>query len=148
MEKLLCLSGINKDEEYFLDTEISIGRSAQNGICVADKKASRKHCIVLKRGDRVYLKDLDSTNGTRLNEDYIDGEIEFKINDYLKIGQASFKLIDDELTQNFQRTSSKRIETTVFHPLRYAESETTTMRKVRARKNNRPCYVSFMDIQS
>lgn len=47
---------------------IVIGRSAmQSDYTVANTNISRKHAKVLKRGDKMYIVDLDSANGTFVN---------------------------------------------------------------------------------
>jgi len=147
MEKLLCLSGINKNEEFFLDDQLSIGRSAQNDICIADKKSSRKHCVIEKRGDHIYLIDLDSTNGTQLNENYISGEIEIHIDSFIKIGRATFKLFDESTTRVFADTNPIKKLKSEYHNVRYIETETTMMRKLKARQSNKSSYVSFLKIE-
>ena len=45
---------------------ITIGRSARNDVCVPDPFASRVHAEVRREGDRYYLQDLGSANGTFL----------------------------------------------------------------------------------
>ncbi len=47
--------------------EISVGRSAENQISVDLTALSRKHCVVFRQARSVYVRDLDSTNGTFVN---------------------------------------------------------------------------------
>ena len=47
-----------------------IGREQPADIVVEDAAASRRHAQIYKKGERWYLKDLDSTNGT-----YLDGPL-------------------------------------------------------------------------
>ena len=46
---------------------LTIGRSPDNGLVLADDRASRHHARLQSRGGLLVLTDLDSTNGTRLN---------------------------------------------------------------------------------
>lgn len=47
--------------------EISVGRSVDNEISLDLVALSRKHCMVFRQGKNVYVRDLDSTNGTFVN---------------------------------------------------------------------------------
>ncbi len=72
MPKLICISGMNKDEEYQLHNgDNTIGRSDSNDICVLDKKSSRAHCKLVLEGKSMTLIDLGSTNGVRVNNTFI-----------------------------------------------------------------------------
>lgn len=51
------------------DGEIVIGRDRGCGIALTDRELSKRHCAVALRGDRVFVTDLGSTNGS-----YIDGD--------------------------------------------------------------------------
>jgi predicted component of type VI protein secretion system len=46
---------------------VTIGRAPDNGIVVADASVSGHHAQLELAGDTYRLKDLDSTNGTRVN---------------------------------------------------------------------------------
>lgn len=46
-----------------------IGRTHDCHIVLSDKTVSRRHAIITVEGDQIWLRDLDSTNGT-----YIEGE--------------------------------------------------------------------------
>lgn len=96
MAKLVCLSGVNKGQEFPVndDGETTMGRSDGNDICVFDKKSSRRHCKLEKRGDSMILRDLGSTNGIRLNNAFVDGSAPLKPGDHIKIGQTVFLVSD------------------------------------------------------
>ncbi len=51
--------------------EISIGRSIENEIALDLVALSRKHCVVFRQGKHVYVRDLESTNGTFVNGERI-----------------------------------------------------------------------------
>jgi pSer/pThr/pTyr-binding forkhead associated (FHA) protein len=48
--------------------EVKIGRAPDNGLALGDTRASRYHARVLSQGDAFLLEDLESTNGTRVND--------------------------------------------------------------------------------
>ena len=69
-----------------------IGRDPQCNLRPASPLISKRHCAILQRDDKVYVRDFDSTNGTFVNELPLKGEIEVKNKDYLKVGPISFQV--------------------------------------------------------
>ena len=67
MIKLLVKFGDESREVEIKETEISIGRSTDNVLPLADKKSSRKHARIEKVGDEYRIHDLGSGNGTKVN---------------------------------------------------------------------------------
>ncbi len=47
--------------------EVSIGRDQSNQIYLADVSLSRRHCVLVRKGADVRVRDLGSRNGTRVN---------------------------------------------------------------------------------
>ncbi len=130
MLKLICISGDNKGEEYDLVSTLSVGRSDKNDIPIRDKKASRMHCRIEKRAKDFFLVDLDSTNGVRLNDVYVSGEAMLDIGDYIKIGQLTFRLMDEELTKIGGEVPPQRLPSkSKKQKIEFHETETTAVRK-------------------
>ena len=46
---------------------VTIGRLAECEIALADQNVSRRHAELRREGDAVYVVDLGSTNGTKVN---------------------------------------------------------------------------------
>src|SRR4051794_20872490 len=46
---------------------ITVGRHSTNVIVLPDGMASRYHCIIEKTGNGLQIRDLDSSNGTKVN---------------------------------------------------------------------------------
>lgn len=46
---------------------VTIGRGSENLFCVADPSVSTHHCVIEREDERYTLRDVGSTNGTRLN---------------------------------------------------------------------------------
>ena len=58
--------------EYEVDRDfMSIGRKHENDIQLNDLTVSGRHALISKVGDHVYIEDLNSTNGTLVNGNYV-----------------------------------------------------------------------------
>jgi len=70
MARLTIEAGLQQGTqvEFGEGDEIKIGRSSDNGLPIDDTRVSRYHARVVAQGDAYLLEDLDSTNGTRVNE--------------------------------------------------------------------------------
>jgi transcriptional regulator with GAF, ATPase, and Fis domain len=64
---LLVLTGIRKGTSIKLDDRISIGKADTNDLTLPDDTVSRTHCEIIRSGDSVRVRDLGSTNGTRVD---------------------------------------------------------------------------------
>lgn len=90
-------SGVEEGELYplFENREITIGRSPTNNIFIRDKNVSRIHCQIVVTAEGVTLTDLQSTNGTFVNEQRA-GEILLKPGDEVRIGTTLLQLEESE----------------------------------------------------
>ena len=66
--------------------ETVIGRSRTATIVVDSRIASRCHACVKQRDGELYIVDLGSTNGTRVNGAMIRGELRLEPGDSIEIG--------------------------------------------------------------
>jgi len=80
-------TGSEEGELYplFDNREITIGRSPTNNIFVRDKNVSRIHCQIVVSNGSATLTDLQSTNGTFVNNERIT-ECVLKVNDLIRVG--------------------------------------------------------------
>lgn len=67
-----------------------IGRDPQCHLRPNNPIISKRHCAVLVRADKAYVRDLDSTNGTFVNDERVTGERELHNDDLLKVGPLVF----------------------------------------------------------
>ena len=68
-----------------------IGRDPQCNLRPASAVISKRHCAVLVKEGKVFVRDFDSTNGTFVNDVPVKGESPLKNEDVLKIGPLEFK---------------------------------------------------------
>lgn len=69
-----------------------IGRDAACDLQIPTPSVSRHHCEVVIDGDKVVVRDLDSSNGVFLNESRVKGEIHTKAGDRLAVGPIIFTI--------------------------------------------------------
>lgn len=94
---LTVLEGENFGEEYECrDRETTIGRSSGNDIVIKDEGISRRHCMIEPATSAYVLKDLNSTNGTFLNNKRISSSVALRHGDKIKIGKAVLQFIISE----------------------------------------------------
>jgi diguanylate cyclase (GGDEF)-like protein len=94
---LVQIHGPELGKKYPLTTEsLTIGRDEGNGIVVDLDNVSRKHARVTERGDKFFVEDLKSTNGTYLNDEEIREERPLRSGDLLKVGGSIFKFLHGE----------------------------------------------------
>ncbi len=69
-----------------------IGRDPGCQLRPASILISKRHCALLRRDEKVFVRDFGSTNGTFVNDRQIKGEIELLDGDKLRVGPLTFKV--------------------------------------------------------
>lgn len=69
----------------------SLGRSSNAEVSFSDSYASGIHARVYPRGDRFFVEDMNSTNGTLLNGAPVIGETELADGSRIRIGDTTFR---------------------------------------------------------
>ena len=69
----------------------TIGRVEDNAFQISEQSISSHHCEVLLRGTDVVIKDLNSTNGTFINDEKITESV-LKPGQTLRLGQVELRL--------------------------------------------------------
>ena len=72
---------------------ITIGRKPDNTLILSDEFVSGNHAKILIIDDECYIEDLNSTNGTYVNNGRIKGKVLLEPSDEVKIGTVLFKLL-------------------------------------------------------
>jgi len=71
---------------------IVVGRSPESDLCIPHPSVSRKHCELWRELDRYRVRDLQSTNRTRVNDSIVD-ETDLSDGDHITIGETILKFI-------------------------------------------------------
>ena len=88
----LTISGVTHE---LVDEAITIGRGPDNSIVVNDPSISTHHAQLLLEGGTYRLKDLDSTNGTRVNGKPVT-EAVLRFDDRIRFGAAEARYESSE----------------------------------------------------
>ncbi len=75
---------------YDLDGDIVLGRGEHAEIRLEDPFASSRHARVYDQGNIVVIEDLESTNGTYLNEELLQTPRPLHPGDRVRIGDSEF----------------------------------------------------------
>lgn len=92
MAKLVILTQGMTGRAHELNVDrTTIGRVEDNTFQIADASVSSHHCEVLLRGSEVLIRDLNSTNGTFVNDAQITESV-LKPGQKLRLGQIELRL--------------------------------------------------------
>jgi len=94
--QLISIAGPQKGVTLELtDTEITIGRDSDNVLAINDRAISRHHCLIKREEGDYKLYDLESHNGTFINEVPAKEHV-LRHGDRLQVGNSLFLFVHDE----------------------------------------------------
>jgi pSer/pThr/pTyr-binding forkhead associated (FHA) protein len=73
-------------------SQFLIGRDPECQLRPASPLVSKRHCAILIRNGKAYLRDFDSTNGTIVNGQPLKGEIELQDGMEFSVGPLGFRV--------------------------------------------------------
>jgi hypothetical protein len=99
MACLLVLDGPLKGQRVSLDQPVTrVGRKEGNDWVLQDGSVSGTHCEIEKTDAGFMIRDLGSTNGTKVNSELIKEKNIFR-NDILLIGEVPVMIEGDDISQ-------------------------------------------------
>jgi len=94
MAKLVILNQDMTGRAHELTAErTTVGRIDENTFQIPDPSVSSRHCEILLRGGEILIRDLNSTNGSYINDEKITEKV-LKPGQKLRLGQVELKLED------------------------------------------------------
>ncbi len=91
---LLEIYGFNMGKRYDIDGEnIMIGRSPACNIVLEDEGVSRQHLKIMNKNKQFFIVDLQSTNGTFVNNKRVLKSEKLENGDKIRLGRTIFKFI-------------------------------------------------------
>ncbi len=85
---------------------LSIGREGDNDFQIQDPKVSRYHCQIEREGRQIVLRDLDSSNGTYVNEERVSRCI-LKGGEKVRVGSTTLifeREVDEDMRHAWAQT--------------------------------------------
>lgn len=93
--QLTALTAALGDLTLTIEDSLSVGRGSDNDVVLGSKEVSRNHALLSVLNDKLYIKDLDSSNGTFINDERVESNKStlIKADDTLGFASFSFKAI-------------------------------------------------------
>lgn len=120
MSKIRIRNGPYTNREVTLaEAAVTIGRDAEAGLPILDRSASRFHAEVVPVGGMYFVRDLDSKNGTFINDDKLEDEELLREGDVIKIGttelvfESGVALTDSDSGQQVAYDDELRLTNTI-----------------------------------
>jgi signal transduction histidine kinase len=86
MSKLFIMNGPNKGKEYrFSGNTAYVGRLPDNDIQIKEKTISRRHLRIQRKGEKLFIRDLNSKNGTFVNGKILSPGIDLEVKEGVPI---------------------------------------------------------------
>ncbi|MBW2000570.1 MAG: FHA domain-containing protein [Deltaproteobacteria bacterium] len=86
MTRIYILNGPDQGKGFDFDKEtIYVGRSSDNDIQILDRTVSSKHLRIRREGEKYFLTDLNSQNGTFFNGNFLSPGIEMEVKERVPI---------------------------------------------------------------
>jgi DNA-binding winged helix-turn-helix (wHTH) protein len=86
---ILVLEGPFQGQHWAMTTdEIVLGRDDEADITLPERAVSRRHVRIYKEGDTYYITDLESRNGTWVNDQKLEGVHALKDGDVIHMARA------------------------------------------------------------
>lgn len=93
MHALIVQTGKHKGKKITLpEREVTIGRDENCFIRMTSVEVSREHCALIPTDRGLLVRDLNSQNGTVVNNVRIEGETLIQPGDFLQVGPIQFQL--------------------------------------------------------
>lgn len=86
----------NVREYYSLEDSLTLGRSNANDIIIKDMFVSNRHLKIEEENNEYYLEDLESSNGTYINDVLVEGVVKLRNGDRVKVGDLEFIFMNRE----------------------------------------------------
>jgi len=95
--------------EYQVERDfMSIGRKHENDIQLNDLTVSGRHALISKVGENIYIEDLNSTNGTLVNGNYVS-KLALKHGNVVQVGHHLFTFFNND-KESYEPTMFIRAE--------------------------------------
>jgi pSer/pThr/pTyr-binding forkhead associated (FHA) protein len=92
-QRLPVLVNLETNDRFPLNGPVNtIGRAPDNTVVLTDEWCSANHARIYFHEGRWLLEDLQSSNGTSVNERMLDGPQQLSPNDLIKVGHTTLRI--------------------------------------------------------
>ncbi|HHU14153.1 MAG: FHA domain-containing protein [Kiritimatiellae bacterium] len=134
MACLTVLDGSLKGQRFTLTLPLTrIGRREGNDWVVQDGSISGTHCEIEKSDDGFLIRDLGSTNGTKVNNVTIK-EKALSRNDIILLGEVPMMIEGDDVPQSEKESAAVPRTTIIIQPKRTLETPKEFGKKTNSNK--------------
>lgn len=91
--KIQAISGDLTGQEISIERDMLVGRHQQADIVLQQSDISRKHAAFLWKDQALWLQDLNSSNGTFINDVRLEGESLLKEGDIIQFASVKFSVL-------------------------------------------------------
>lgn len=111
MAKLVLLQGGDTRTYELTGDEAVLGRHPECAVQLESNMVSRRHARVFKKGERFYIEDLGSGNGTVVNGERIEGALPLSHEDRIKLGPIQFRFEEAVASMPTPVTRPEKVDT-------------------------------------
>src|SRR4249920_1625009 len=112
--RLKILQGSNDGKEIKIPTpKCVIGREKGVDLQINNDAISRKHCVIVTTENEVVVRDLNSRNGTFVNEERVASEAVLLHGDTLRVGTKQFEMLIEQSASKAKRSKIADIKEAV-----------------------------------
>lgn len=99
---------MNRGDEFAVtEGTNTIGRGRECNIVLFDKKCSRIHCQLVKKGSYYAIEDMNSRNGTHVNGKPLPKRSPLKPGDHLHVGKSTLILSEKPIGGALQQAATE-----------------------------------------
>jgi pSer/pThr/pTyr-binding forkhead associated (FHA) protein len=136
MAFLKIVSGTRAGEQISLTQPVlRIGRREGNDLVISDPSISGSHCEIEKSATGYTLRDLGSTNGTRVNGETVTVSGLFR-NDVIHVGDVSVIIDGDDISQTRGGDTQKISRTSIVIPAHHQATAAKAPTDLFTKKSN------------
>jgi pSer/pThr/pTyr-binding forkhead associated (FHA) protein len=90
--KLVVTSESGPAAEFEISTPATLGRGKEVDLTFPHSQISREHCQITEESGNLFIRDLGSLNGTRVNDQPISEPTQITPGDTVSLGKLTFRI--------------------------------------------------------
>ncbi|NCI78231.1 FHA domain-containing protein [Acinetobacter kanungonis] len=129
--KIQAITGEYAGQEISIDRDMLVGRHQEADVLLQSAEVSRKHAALLLKEQALWVQDLNSSNGTFVNDLRIETESPLQEGDIVQFASFKFSVLAPA-----QSADAAEAETVVEQPAEAVAPSETTAEKTAAEQMN------------